>query len=165
MTTPAVLREIQVAYLLHQQLQPVLPTLRDFPLRLAAYLQTIASRQTLHQELGVAAACASCAATPLGSCCFPGVERLYDSFLLLLNLLAGRDLPTAAAVPGKCFFLGPQGCRLLARHYYCQRFLCPELQEQLGAAALARLEAALSLELQQALALEDLLRPLLPRRP
>lgn len=161
--TNSILREIRTAYRLYQLLGPAPAEFKALQPALTAYLEAIATTQGLQQELGVAAACAHCATTALGSCCFAGVEQNYDPLLLLLNLLAGRDLPTSPLIPGKCFFLGPSGCRLLARHYYCQRFLCPELQEQLGPQALARLEAALMAELRLGLALEELLRPWLLR--
>lgn len=153
-----ILQDLQTAADLFVTLRSMRLTIPDLEPLLAAYRAAITANQILHQDLGLAAACAACAATPLGSCCFPGVENNYDPFLLLVNLLLGVELPDSPLIPNKCFFLGPQGCRLTARHYYCQRFLCPEITSQLAPTARSRLEEALSREQAANLALEKLLR-------
>ncbi len=64
---------------------------------------------------------------------------------------------------GKMFLLGSEGCRLLARHYYCQRFLCPEVAAKLDPGSPARLQEALNQEQACQLALTELLRSRLGR--
>lgn len=160
---PRILMAIQTAHDLVAALQDLVPGIPELRPRLDLYRAAIAANQALHQDLGLAAACAQCATTALGSCCFSGVEHNYDSWLLLLNLLLGVELPHTPIVQGKCFFLGPQGCRLLARHYYCQRFLCPEVAAKLDPGGAARLQEALNQEQACQLALEELLRPRLRR--
>ena len=121
------------------------------------YSQTIAQTGKTMHYLGVAAACEHCALKLGGSCCFPGVENKYDKVLLLINFLLGYPAPETAEIKGKCLFVGKQGCKLLARHYYCQRFLCDDLKAALGEEAVQTLteivaqELAVGWEVEQAL--------------
>jgi hypothetical protein len=121
------------------------------------YGQAIAlTGKTMHY-LGVGAACEHCALKAGGSCCFPGVENKYDKVLLLINFLLGYPPPERVEIKGKCLFVGKQGCKLLARHYYCQRFLCEDLKVELGEEAVQHLndivarELAVGWEVEQAL--------------
>ncbi|MFP3867722.1 MAG: hypothetical protein ACLFUU_06135 [Desulfobacteraceae bacterium] len=114
---------------------------------LDCYGQAIRQTRELNRRLGITAACTVCAREGPGSCCFPGVENQYDWGLLLVNRLLGVNLPESQEISGKCFFLGPWGCKLMARHYYCQRFLCPELQERLGPALCQQIRQTIEAEL------------------
>ncbi|MDD3580304.1 MAG: hypothetical protein PHW74_04680 [Desulfobacca sp.] len=122
------------------------------------YQEAIRQTMTLNRQLGISAACALCATTGFGSCCFLGIEHQYDYIFLLINLLLGVELPKEREIQNKCWFVGPQGCKLIARHYYCQRFLCPELREQLGAAQCRQILEAVEAELYVGWELEQLVR-------
>jgi hypothetical protein len=122
------------------------------------YGQAIAHTGTTMHHLGVAAACGHCALQGHGSCCFAGVENNYDSVLLLINLLVGYPPPEKAEIRGKCLFVGKQGCKLLARHYYCQRFLCDDLKADLGKEAVQHLNDTVAQELAIGLEVEQNLR-------
>jgi hypothetical protein len=113
--------------------------------------------QTMH-DLGVAAACERCARHGGESCCFSGVENKYDKILLLINFLLGYPPPETAEIKGKCLFVGKHGCRLLARHYYCQRFLCDDLKAELGEAAMEHLNGIVAQELAVGWEVEQALR-------
>lgn len=125
---------------------------------LGRYGQTIAQTGKLMQCLGVATACEHCALIAGGSCCFPGVENNYGTILLLVNFLLGHPPPETAEIQGQCLFVGKQGCKLLARHYYCQRFLCDDLKAEMGAEAVQRLTATVALELAVGWEVEETLR-------
>ncbi len=125
---------------------------------LGRYGQTIAQTGKLMQCLGVATACEHCALIAGGSCCFPGVENNYGTILLLVNFLLGHPPPETAEIQGQCLFVGKQGCKLLARHYYCQRFLCDDLKAKMGAEAVQRLTATVALELAVGWEVEETLR-------
>lgn len=124
---------------------------------LERYRQAIAQTGKMMHYLGVAAACEHCALKGGGSCCFPGVENNYDKVLLLINFLLGYPPPETLEIKEKCLFLGKQGCKLLARHYYCQRFLCDELKAELSEESLQHLndtvahELAVGWEVEQAM--------------
>ncbi len=92
---PRILLEIQAAHHLLAALQGLVPGIPELSPQLVFYRAAIAANQALHQDLGLSAACARCAASTLGSCCFPGGENYYDSWLLLVNLLLGVELPHA----------------------------------------------------------------------
>jgi hypothetical protein len=122
------------------------------------YCQAIAQTGKTMHYLGVAAACEQCALKDGGSCCFPGVEKKYDKVLLLINFLLGYPPPETAEIKGKCLFVGKQGCKLLARHYYCQRFLCDDLKTELGEEAIQHLTETVAQELAIGWEVEQTLR-------
>jgi len=125
---------------------------------LKRYRQAIAQTAKIMHYLGVAAACEHCALKGGGSCCFPGVENKYDNVLLLINYLLGYPPPEAVEIKEKCLFLGKQGCKLLARHYYCQRFLCDDLKAELGEEGVQHLNETVALELAVGWEVEQALR-------
>jgi hypothetical protein len=130
----------------------------SFEASLDRYRQIIAQTGKTMHYLGVAAACGHCALTAGGSCCFPGVEHKYDKILLLINFLLGHPPPEKAEIKGKCLFVGKQGCMLLARHYYCQRFLCDDLKAVLGEEAVQTLNEIVAQELAVGWEVEQALR-------
>ncbi len=122
------------------------------------YGQAIAQTGKTMQHLGVTAACAHCALRGGESCCFAGVEQKYDKVLLLINFLLGYPPPEKGLIKGKCLFVGDQGCRLSARHYYCQRFLCDHLKAELGEEAVHHLNETVAQELAVGWEVEQTLR-------
>jgi hypothetical protein len=125
---------------------------------LDSYRHAIAQTGKTMLYLGVAAACKHCALETGGSCCFPGVENKYDKVLLLINFLLGYLPPETAEIQGKCHFVGKHGCKLLARHYYCQRFLCDDLKAELSVKAVQHLNAIMAQELAVGWEVEQVLR-------
>jgi hypothetical protein len=111
----------------------------------------------------VTEACAACAARAPGSCCFYGVEEWYDPILLLINLLLEVQLPISREVPESCLFLGPRGCKLLARHSFCVNYLCPDLKALIRAVPMRRLGAIIGEELSCGWELERALHEFLRR--
>jgi hypothetical protein len=124
---------------------------------LRAYRAQIDKTGAAMAEAGVVSRCADCAGADHISCCFDGAEYWFDHRLLLINLLMGAELPRQRAVEGQCLFVGPQGCRLVARFAICINFFCPDLRAYLGPDTLTRLrkqggdEVLAGLELEQAL--------------
>jgi hypothetical protein len=131
MTEKAIHREINRAHLLFDRLGPALQG--DVIISALLKLYQEAGRRTgeIMEQLGISRACTRCALEGEGSCCFPGVENQYDARLLLAALLLGGSLPVKKEIPGRCFFVGKTGCKLPVRHYYCLRFICPELYDTL----------------------------------
>jgi hypothetical protein len=132
---------------------------------LSMYGEAIDATQGLMQETGTTAACTVCAAQGPGSCCFEGIEDGYDPVLLLINLLAGAALPDAREIPGSCFFVGQEGCKLRARYYYCLHYFCPTLQEELGPVTKLELLRAVGRELASCWELERALREWCGKEP
>jgi hypothetical protein len=80
---------------------------------------------------GIVDLCRSCERDEGGSCCGAGLEDRYDGVMLLINLLLGVELPASRAIPGSCYFLGRQGCTLIARDVICVNFLCQKIDGQI----------------------------------
>lgn len=89
--------------------------------------------------LGISGECRRCEEHRGGSCCGLGLENYYSGNLLLINLLLGMDLPTERFDRKSCFFLGPDGCRLLARDVICINYLCEEITSRFPAGGIADL--------------------------
>ena len=158
MPRPGVSRDLLAARRLFQLWAVRLGHAASLDELLDRYGQTIAQTgQTMH-DLGVAAACGHCARKGGESCCFPGVENNYDQVLLLINFLLGYPPPETAEIKGKCLFVGKQGCKLLARHYYCQRFLCDDLKAEIGEEAIQHLNGTVAQELAVGWEVEQALR-------
>ena len=99
-------------------------------------------------EAGVVKACRDCEEREGGSCCGAGLENRYDDSLLLVNLLMGVKLPRQRYDPSSCFFLGAQGCLLLARHVICVNYLCKKITERIDAEKMAALQEKEGAELE-----------------
>lgn len=125
---------------------------------LAAYAAAIDRSNARMREVGVVEACTDCATKGPGSCCFPGIEDGYDPVLLLINQLMGCPPPLEREVASSCFFVGPQGCRLKARYYFCLHYLCPDLMRLLGPAGAQDLLTTIGKELAAGWLLEQAIR-------
>ena len=95
-----------------------------------------------HDEMrgsGILEICRECDQKEGGSCCGVGLENRYDSWLLLINLLLGVELPTNRSDPKSCFFLRGTGCLLKARHVICVNYLCTKITDQINPQEIAAL--------------------------
>jgi len=101
----------------------------------------ISETQRLMRDMGVVEDCAACAGRPGGGCCGAGIEDWFDEVVLLMNLLLGRAIPSVRSEREGCLFLGPRGCLLLARNYFCVNYLCHHITSRLCRSDLAALEA------------------------
>jgi hypothetical protein len=126
---------------------------------LGLYRKEILRSYELMERLDVVTECAMCATqVPGGGCCGAGIENWYDEFVLLLNLLLGRKIPTERLGQKDCLFLGHTGCRLFARHHFCVNYLCSRITDLLGPAELSDLRAQSGKELFLCWELERILR-------
>ncbi len=116
-------------------------------LSLARYKKAIFTTRRVFEKTGIIEACSRCAQRNQGSCCFEGMENNYDTVLLLINLLMGVNLPNERELENHCFFLGKNGCKLLARYYFCVNYFCPELEKSLGKQNMNRLSAVIGNEI------------------
>jgi len=122
---------------------------------LERYCRAVAATAGQMQASGVLAECADCAVNDGGSCCGRGIEDRFDVVLLLVNLLAGCDLPVTRFDSEGCFFLGEKGCRIVARHVLCVNYVCRRLEKRLTAAELRALQEKIGAEADAAFALEE----------
>ncbi|MEA1868055.1 MAG: hypothetical protein U9N19_08155 [Thermodesulfobacteriota bacterium] len=126
---------------------------------LVLYRKKISRSYELMEKFGVVTECAMCATeVPDGGCCGAGIEDWYDEFVLLLNLLLERKIPTERLGKKDCLFLGPTGCRLFARHHFCINYLCSRITDLLSPAELTALRTQSGKELFLCWQLERILR-------
>ena len=109
-------------------------------------------------EAGVVDECRDCEEREGGSCCGAGLENRYDGSLLLVNLLLGVKLPRQGYDPSSCFFLGAQGCLLLARHVICVNYLCKKISDHIDAEKIAALQGKEGVELELLFHLQERLK-------
>jgi hypothetical protein len=132
---------------------------REIDQLLGLYRKVISRSYELMNKFGVAAGCAICATqVPGGGCCGAGIEDCYDEFVLLLNLLLERRIPTERLGEKDCLFLGPTGCQLFARHHFCINYLCSRITDLLSPAELTALKTQSGKEIFLCWQLERLLR-------
>jgi hypothetical protein len=91
------------------------------------------------EEIGLNDLCRTCDEWEGGSCCGAGLENRYDGWVLLINLLLGRQLPTTRQDERSCFFLGKDGCTLLARHVICINYVCQKITDSIPKALIQQL--------------------------
>jgi hypothetical protein len=98
--------------------------------------------QNSHEEMiaaGIFNLCSECERNEGGSCCGNGIENKYDGWLLLINLLLNVRLPNKRHDPKSCFFLGKNGCILLARHVICVNYICKKITDRIDPQAIKAL--------------------------
>jgi hypothetical protein len=110
---------------------------------------------------GVVAACRRCEEQDGGSCCGAGIEDHYSSLLLLVNLLLGARIPEQRLDPSSCWFLGPSGCSLRARHTLCVNYLCKKATEGKDPLKITALRAHEGIELECLFHLQERIHTLL----
>jgi len=106
-----------------------------------------ASREAM-EKAGVVEICRRCDEEEGGSCCGEGMERHYDEWLLLANLLMGVKLQKERQEARSCLFLGERGCTLWARHTICINYLCLEITKCIDPARLSELRRREGKELE-----------------
>jgi hypothetical protein len=112
-------------------------------------------------ESGVAEHCRDCDLREGGSCCGKGIEDRYSGTLLLINRLLDRPLPRKRLDPAGCFFLGPAGCLLPARHVICINYLCAKITRRIGPERLRPLRESEGEEIETLFLLEERVKKLL----
>lgn len=121
----------------------------------AAYDDAISRTWNAMGSLGVVSHCTNCAIHDGGSCCGKGIEDHFDVPLLLINRLMGMELPECRWDEHGCWFLGPQGCLIKARHTLCVNYICKRLKAALPHAALMALSQAMVNETDAGFRLEE----------
>ncbi len=131
---------------------------------LARYKSAIQATWKAMDETGISRECGRCATEDGGSCCAKGIENRFDLFILLLNLLMDREIPARRWDPEGCRFLGPQGCKLLARHVICINFICKRLYSRIPQRDIQRVQQAMEEETTLAFLLEEAVKKWLIKR-
>lgn len=121
----------------------------------AAYEDAIARTWSAMRSMNVVSHCTDCALNDGGSCCGKGIEDHFDIPLLLINRLMGVELPVRRWNEHGCWFLGPRGCLIKARHTICVNYICKRLQSSLSQEAVIALSQAMVNETDAGFRLEE----------
>ncbi len=122
------------------------------------YREKIRETWRTMKEYGVVEECTRCALQDGGSCCGQGIENKFDVVTLLVNLLLGVNLPRKPWDPTGCWFLGPRGCLLEARHVICVNFICKRLYASVSGKGIMEVQKAMQAETDTAFVLEEYLK-------
>lgn len=140
-------KKIQWAEDCYKKLGPKL--LEDAGIK-ALLLQFDKAAKDSHREMsvvGITDICRECEETEGGSCCGAGLENRYTGTLLLANLMLDRILPKYRNDPKDCYFLGDQGCTLMARHVICVNYICKKILDRIDPKDLSALREKEGVEL------------------
>jgi len=91
---------------------------------LPLYKKAVEASNKAMEEAGTFKECFVCTVEEGKGCCKIGLENECTVLILLLNLLLGVKFPKEREVPGRCFFVGPLGCKILARPMLCRDYFC-----------------------------------------
>jgi hypothetical protein len=91
------------------------------------YKMAILKSNELMENLGSFEECYRCSVEENKGCCKIGLENEVTINILLINMFFKTLIPQEREVPGRCFFVGPRGCKIFARPYLCREFFCNRL--------------------------------------
>ncbi|HIE32737.1 MAG TPA: hypothetical protein EYP81_01635 [Thermodesulfobacteriaceae bacterium] len=97
---------------------------------LKAYRQAVEKSNQAMEAAGTFRECYLCSVEEGLGCCKIGLENECTVLILLLNRLLGVEFPKDREVPGRCFFVGPLGCKLFARPMLCRDYFCRRLHKK-----------------------------------
>jgi hypothetical protein len=139
----------------HGEAGPGLRERRDIRRLLQRFEAAAGDSRRVMLESGIVDICRDCDEYEGGSCCGKGMENRYSWTLLLINLLLDRPLPHSRLDPSGCFFLGPSGCVLKARHVICVNYLCSRIIRSIPEQQIFRLRDCEGEELNTLFLLEE----------
>ena len=125
---------------------------------LEAYRGAVARSNRAMEEAGTFRECYVCTVEDGQGCCKIGLENECTVLILLLNRLLGVTFPEAREVPGRCFFVGPLGCKILARPMLCRDYFCRRHYSRIPEKIMAGVTAVLNEELTLLYRITSLLR-------
>jgi len=112
------------------------PVVKDLIKRLK---EKIVERKRQMIICGMRDICKRCEEEEGGSCCGKGLEDRYNEWMLLINKLLGCELPHERYKPDSCFFLGKDGCVLMAPHVLCINYICKKIENTIPKDKLVKL--------------------------
>ncbi|AEH22518.1 hypothetical protein TOPB45_0414 [Thermodesulfobacterium geofontis OPF15] len=111
------------------------------------YKIAILKSNELMENLGSFKECYRCSVEENKGCCKIGLENEVTINILLINMFFKTLIPQEREVPGRCFFVGPRGCKIFARPYLCREFFCNRLLRLFSPEEYALLTQTISYEL------------------
>ncbi len=130
----------------------------EVPELLKAYRQAVEASDQAMEAAGTFRECYLCTVKDGQGCCKIGLENECTVLILLLNRLLGVDLPRKREVPGRCYFVGPLGCKIRARPMLCRDYFCRRHYTKIPEKDMIRVTQVLNEELTLLYKLNTLLR-------
>ncbi|WP_297056896.1 hypothetical protein [Thermosulfurimonas sp.] len=130
----------------------------EIPELLEHYRRAVEHSNRTMEQAGTFRECYLCTVEEGQGCCKIGLENECTVLILLLNRLLGVELPREREVPGRCFFVGPLGCKILARPMLCRDYFCRRHYARIPEETMARVTAVLNQELVLLYRITSLLR-------
>ncbi|WP_456431317.1 hypothetical protein [Thermosulfuriphilus sp.] len=124
---------------------------------LERYREGIERSNQAMSQVGTFAECKVCSVDEGRGCCKVGLENETTVIILLLNHLLGHPIPEKREVEDGCFFVGYQGCRLLAKPYLCRDYFCRRHYHKIPESGMIFVTQELHQELETLYLLEEAL--------
>ncbi len=145
--TSLILEKIRIAEELFTDWNEYFYKDEEFLKKLKEYEEVIKKSNKLLEELGSFEECYTCSVIEKAGCCKAGLENEVTINILLINMFFNVEIPKEREVPGRCFFVGPTGCKIFARPYLCREYFCNRLLRLFSPEEYAKLTQAISEEL------------------
>ncbi|WP_067618305.1 hypothetical protein [Dissulfuribacter thermophilus] len=153
--------KIRCAKGIYEELSLSLSEAPDIVNLLRQYDEAIEATWNRMNDVGVTRICTVCATQDGGSCCGSGIEKRFDVTLLIINLMMGVSLPERPWDDTGCWFLGPRGCTIRARHTICVNYICKRLNASIAQSDLHTLQEAIAREVELGFFLEEKIKRML----
>ncbi len=123
---------------------------------------SIEEAEKVRKSTGLAKECEDCAKGG-GGCCGKGMEGYYGIEIILINLLMGVKLDQPEYREDSCYFLGEDGCILMAREVICVNFLCERIYSGIPLRNIILFQEVSGIALQKLFYLEERIKKFLRR--
>ena len=150
--------KLETAHRLHREFGARLRADQEIQKSLSHLVQLEKKVAEAMRSMGMFELCAECGAQPGGGCCSAKMANETDSMLLLINLSADFEVSRKRDDDYECCFLGPKGCSLKFKPFYCLNYLCRQIYADSSSEQLACIQGVTAEYLGQLVAVEDLLR-------
>jgi len=120
---------------------------KDFLKMLKEYEKAVEESNKIMENCGTFKECYICSVIDKKGCCKAGLENEATINIILLNMFLKKPIPKEREVPGRCFFVGPTGCKIFARPYLCREYFCNRLLNKLTQEQYAKITQVLNREL------------------
>jgi hypothetical protein len=154
--------KLENAHRLHRESGARLRANQEIQQSLSRLLQLEKKVAEAMRSMGMFELCAECGAQPAGGCCSAKMANETDAMLMLINLSAGFEVSRKRDDGYECCFLGPRGCSLKFKPFYCLNYLCRQIYADSSSEQISRLQGATGDFLRQLVLVEELLERELP---
>lgn len=120
---------------------------KEFLALLREYESAVINSNSIMKDIKSFEECYICSVIDKKGCCKAGLENEVTINILLINKFLNKDIPLEREVSGRCFFVGPRGCKIFARPYLCREFFCRRLKEKFKEEEYIKLTQAIAEEL------------------